>query len=1665
MSKSKLMKRLISIIAFIIIITVTFATNIAANSIFYNGMSLDTLIYKTQNATTDEWFGFNPNEVAGTKLNSPTSTLNKANSRCLHPATVLNEDLSGSYSIVHIVDVNVEDNKISIYSKNNEVKTYDISNEKTIPLLMLSYLTKKADEKGSTHDYYNEYRYAIYQLFMTKSFANDLKDLGISKAFGISGNQSGLGNYKDIHNNTYGNRVMIEAYKEALKMQQANSGSEKSSLSLYMSEKEKQNVRVFEQDGKTYIGPYKIKLDNGCTVKEINIINKNNQNISVDNISTDKSTTKSIGNINSKEEFYIVTDAKINEIQTIELKGNTTQSSFKSRMVFCGQSYNQNYLIWKNTNKPSTPKVSLPVPENGTLEIIKNDQYSTSINLSGIGFKVYKEGSGWLKEDGTYGYFKDGKEFLTGWKYDYRNNKENKILDRQGNVVKNQIVIDGIPLGNYRVYETSIPESLQKYYKLGKLEFTTKYATKDTPRETDWYDAELVKKDVKIDAANTYTVTHTNKRAYADFQIKKVDKADSTKELEGIAFKLASVDKNGIIKGWVTWDDKNVVTKTNASFDEAKRLVVKKDNVTEVITKLPIGKYQIFETEIGEHPEYTLDSYIQIEDKKIPVSDKGIFDLHANQKGTTVVKTIENEQQFISISGIVWEDVPQNKTDRLTTVNNNNNELDSNDYRINGIKVKLVDNNGKDVQGPITTGIYKYKGKEQNGVYRFDNVKISELKNYHVEFSYDGITYQSVETPQDITDIAQRSSATETEKDRNDLNYAFSVITGEGQKVNYKGKEYTLSYNKTFNKVVDPNTQKEIEIPKVVLNNICDRETGLNTTNKVVDLKKDGDFIVTSKTANNLIIDQYNKDKSVTEITDINFGLCERLQADLGLRKDLSNADVSINGITYRYDYNQYDKNVEDIKKTIGENVDTTLGVRFQAKENVENYNLPIYTSDVVYENDDKSKELNVSLTYKITLENNSNILYSRINSIKEIFSKDMTFEELYKLDANGNKVSIYNATHLNEQNIATGDKYSQITFGDLGIQIAPHKNEVVYITFKLPKDGYYDADNKVIFKDNNFENHAEIASYSMSRNIENGKFEYACYDINSIPNNYNPATKANADEDDSDFAPGLKIVDAGIRTIKGTVFEDTDDNPNDNERLGNGVFDENENKVKGVKVRLIERLIDTEGKEEGKEAPLYDLAQRKTVEQNAVTNENGEYEISGFIPGDYTIQFTWGEGEGTTINGNTVTVDKYKSTIWTPENRAEKAKGNEWYKFENPRYSDALDNYKARLDLDKNTKSLEQILESQVSKSSMIATTNELSVGICYNAEGTVGNTPVKEFNIVNVDFGLIERPILAIDVEKNVNSIKIDSLTDDGDIDVTMNKQGKLVKTGTENQEKGEVVSGVKGGIAEGFIQIEKETNLVQGAEMQVGYKVKVKNVSEDDYATKEYYLYGEKGNAEKITLTATNLYDYLRNLGNDAIKNNNTWDSIGNAELKDKLGTTVIDKLVANSISNQNENAVKQTLNINEKTANKIADWILEYNLKNNVNTVQDLTNISSDAIRSIKCEGVETSINKDTTFELESGKEYEYDFYAKKLIASDDSLVFENDVEIGNVVRNSDVGRSISLQKSNLYNMAQPITITPPTGEDRNITPIIVIAISAIAVLGAGIVVIKKTVLKK
>lgn len=488
-----------------------------------------------------------------------------------------------------------------------------------------------------------------------------------------------------------------------------------------------------------------------------------------------------------------------------------------------------------------------------------------------------------------------------------------------------------------------------------------------------------------------------------------------------------------------------------------------------LIKNLVVGTYIAYET---KNPNY---GYEIIKD---------------GQEGTVVVdKTatlkIGNRQIYVKLSGYVWTDMIYGKE----SIRNDlfkDNEYDINDILLDGITVRLKDKSGSTIKETVTSN---------GGAYQFTDVLIDKLGDYYIEFEYDGLTYTNV-VPH--IDKDNGSKAAESTNGRNEFNQNFSVVEGKtsntGITRDASGNEkYELSYN---------------------IDKSAHRATLINN----------GQYLITANTNETgyVIKDHYQYGQE--EIKYINLGLYEREQPDIALKKDIENVRLTINGYEHTYQYAQ--RYLNEGEYGDGFNV----GVKFADKYMNMQYTRPIYKADYEYINEnDKSKELKVYITYAILLENQSSNLTATVNSIVDYYDSRYTLVNAgTALDEKGNVIDEIN-------DIDPGASYNSnytktILHHDLRIEAG--KEAKVYVQFELNREAVLN----ILNDGENLDNVAEINSYSIFDKDGN---IYAGIDIDSAPGNATPEDRTTF-EDDTDLSPALKLEVADARELTGKVFLDS---------------------------------------------------------------------------------------------------------------------------------------------------------------------------------------------------------------------------------------------------------------------------------------------------------------------------------------------------------------------------------------------------------------------------------------------------------------------------------------------------------------------------------------------
>lgn len=921
--------------------------------------------------------------------------------------------------------------------------------------------------------------------------------------------------------------------------------------------------------------------------------------------------------------------------------------------------------------------------------------------------------------------------------------------------------------------------------------------------------------------------------------------------------------------------------------------------------------------------------------------------------------TIKNKQKFVKLSGYVWVDKISGKQTQRNNLYNDG-EYDGNDILLDGITVKLKNRKTKEVVNEAKTS--------NGGAYKFVDVLIDELQNYYIEFEYDGLTYTNV-VP--IINKPNGSKSTEAVSERENFNNNFSVIAGKtrntGVTLDNNGNEkYQLSY------IIDEN-KHTATLDKTKANYFITATT-------------DGEEYVTGNEKDRLfsIWDQFEYGQE--EIKNINLGLYEREMPYIALIKDMESIKMTINGKAHVYQYAQRHINEEEYNEDKPKGT-FNVGVKYGEKYGNMSYTRAIYKADYEYEikDEDKTNELKMYITYKLELENRSG-LKAKVNSIVDYY--DSRFKSNPIIVGTGveqgnitGNIGTYTGENYN-------DRYSKVVINS-NTEIDKESSTRIYVQFELDREAILNLLNGK----ENLENIAEINSYSIFD--ADGK-PYAGVDKKSNPGNTIPGD-GKTYEDDTDRSPNLKVEIADAREITGKVFLDktTGELKTGEIRQGDGQYKDGEKGISGVKVTL------TENTGSGK---VYETT----------TDEDGDYVLSEFIPGDYTITYTWGD--------ETYTVQKYKGTIYDASRDQSDVK---WYK-ENVdlRLSDAIDNYNKDQEDPKGSRLQIDAEETPYTRTKMDSTTPTMDFGIEYDSTYSDYTTDKFGYIIKNIDFGIVERARQRLDLDKLIRKFKVTLANGQVIADVTINDDGTLSGETNHVTYMGPVKNGAFS--TNGFVRLELDNELIQGAKVEVQYDIKVTNNSELDYLSEEYYKYGiVKGDV--ITITPTKIIDYLDKGWAFVKENNPEWE------------TKELDAI----------KTMKKILTDEDYVDSTIAEKTLLY----------------TESLKSVKLEPRQAGIDMDKYSRT-------LNINVSKVLANSDEISLDNEVEVAELEKNG--GSPTDSIPGNYIpgkapyqepddSMAPTVIVTPNTGDNLNFVIPIIVGVVALVTLGVGIVLIKKKTL--
>lgn len=762
-------------------------------------------------------------------------------------------------------------------------------------------------------------------------------------------------------------------------------------------------------------------------------------------------------------------------------------------------------------------------------------------------------------------------------------------------------------------------------------------------------------------------------------------------------------------------------------------------------------------------------------------------------------------------------------------------------------------------------------------------------------------------------------------------------------------------------------------------------------------------------------------DETTYTLKNINLGIKELPNTPFTVSENLAYVDMKIKGYNYRYIYGG-----------TGTKVQTVPTIQWQSKTDKESYTRDIYPSDVLYENpSDKTQELQVYATYRIDVTNNTKLdvpyLYQEkyLNVTKVSNKYDTARYEL--ADSNWETTGENSIVQMKNE-------YLQKQYYDAnknGISNEDEKNnKYAFITFKIKKEALTEMLKSQFGTIEEFPTEAIVTAYHRYTRIDY-----------SWVNNLTKTQTHNTDEaTQNDKAPYLGTTPGKNRTISGKVFEDRNAR-NNGEVVGNGLYDQNENKVQGVTVELGNynddgTFVVTDlyvKNEDGTTQVGSDGKLPKATMKS--TEKEGTYKFEGVVPGEYLLRYTYGDGTQEIVapNGNKkVSSDQYKSTIVTEEIKKAfeteyEATKATWYLGMGENHNTAVDNLTQRVDLSKNKYVVDAANIVTEGADNITASTPEFSVPIEFKDKNEASVTEQFPAELGYMDFGIIEMPNTRVGINKKITNIKLTYQNGQVAIDGNPATQNLAYTTDLDKKTNG----GSK------YVKVELDSKYIYGGTLEIRYEIEITNDSDLDYIEREgsatygyYYKYGEiTRDAHEKTLKVEDAIDYLD----------------PKLSYKSKEGELDIQEI-----------NVKEFRNKEAETITPEQNRILAL-----VKAQESVSNSQFDKV--IQITGVGTLSSSKGANKDKSSKTVTID--AQKILSSqEDDLEFINIAEVTKVQVEPITPANVEFTSSNATQKIAmtpnvTITITPSTGADRSMIYFVAGAI-ALVIIAGGIVLIRK-----
>lgn len=723
--------------------------------------------------------------------------------------------------------------------------------------------------------------------------------------------------------------------------------------------------------------------------------------------------------------------------------------------------------------------------------------------------------------------------------------------------------------------------------------------------------------------------------------------------------------------------------------------------------------------------------------------------------------------------------------------------------------------------------------------------------SYYIVFEYDGVTYTS--TPDGKT-FKQVTAGTNYNLDSN-----AREMLKEPDRSSFNGsvEKSRTDFNDQFSTI-----NNATGIKYYTLNKTGYIPQSINITNKNITIESSTELIVLDDEIQNILEDTTKPyadrlniiNTKLDQLANVDLGLRGRDVFDLELMSEVVKTEVIVNGVSATYEYsNKVEIRVDEARSAYNANQDTVYRydtkmadgkayVDDSGKSNLSD-RLTVRHADTTNSSTNYSKDYgleHVYVTYKITVTNASSSL-GYASKIRDYFDKKYTKNVSYYFEGNGLTSATKNVTASAQSNY----KYVDITILETDFDDYAEGNEMcVYVTLELENaaqtlNGYADSylptynmaeiyEYKTFAKRDGMGNALDESTRGLiDKDSAPGSVATEKVRLTTNESNLKQGTAGNPTtveyyfagteltklkyEDDTYAAPTLYLyTTTDPRTLTGNVFEDYTQLNSSNVRSGNGKRDAIEPGILGVKVQLMENVTETDYNNETNAINKYkDSSGNYYVARfTKGTDNNGNYSIVGYWPGNYIIRYIYGNEKETfyvnATNKKSYNGEDFQATNNSVDvagmtvNKLDKQPTNYWYIFnEGAGISTGSDDAPRRKTVtntvygynNQQIKVLNNVRDGKVeSEANVTYIDTATGATVTVNADDIMKNTYMyaitptirfevekvekkgatsadginkiyeyKPYDITDMNFGIAEVPITTIDLEKHVQSFTI--------------------------------------------------------------------------------------------------------------------------------------------------------------------------------------------------------------------------------------------------------------------------------------------------------------------